>query len=85
MIGIVMFFAALAMLLIGFPVAFTFGAVSVFFGLAAGILEAMQDGIPLMEGLVDTGIGMFAFMPFRIYAIMHGNYFTKNWSCRETS
>jgi tripartite ATP-independent transporter DctM subunit len=65
-----MFFAALAMLLIGFPVAFTFGAVSVFFGLAAGILEAIQDGIPLMEGLVDTGIDMFAFMPFRIYAIM---------------
>jgi len=65
-----MFFVALAMLLIGFPVAFTFGAVSVFFGLAAGILEAIQDGIPLMEGLVDTGIDMFAFMPFRIYAIM---------------
>jgi len=38
MIGIIMFFAALAMLLIGFPVAFTFGAVSVFFGLAAGSL-----------------------------------------------
>ncbi len=70
MIGIIMFFAALAMLLIGFPVAFTFGAVSVFFGLAAGILEAIQDGIPLMEGLVDTGVDMFAFMPFRIYAIM---------------
>ncbi len=70
MIGIIMFFAALAMLLIGFPVAFTFGAVSVFFGLAAGILEAISDGIPLMEGLVDTGVDMFAFMPFRIYAIM---------------
>ncbi|WP_458701141.1 TRAP transporter large permease subunit [Sulfurospirillum sp. 1307] len=70
MIGIVMFFAALCMLLIGFPVAFTFGAVAVFFGLAAGILEAIQDGIPLMEGLVDTGIDMFAFMPFRIYSIM---------------
>ncbi len=65
-----MFFAALAMLLIGFPVAFTFGAVSVFFGLAAGILEAIQEGIPLMEGLVDTGVDMFAFMPFRIYSIM---------------
>jgi tripartite ATP-independent transporter DctM subunit len=70
MIGIVMFFAALAMLLIGFPVAFTFGAVAVFFGLASGILEAMQEGLPLMEGLVDTGVGMFAFMPFRIYSIM---------------
>jgi len=70
MIGIVMFFVALCMLLIGFPVAFTFGAVAVFFGLAAGILEAIADQIPLMEGLVDTGIDMFAFMPFRIYAIM---------------
>ena len=70
MIGIIMFFAALAMLLIGFPVAFTFGAVAVFFGLAAGIVEAIQDGIPLMEGLVDTGVDMFAFMPFRIYSIM---------------
>lgn len=70
MIGIVMFFVALCMLLIGFPVAFTFGAVAVFFGLAAGILEAIADEIPLMEGLVDTGIDMFAFMPFRIYAIM---------------
>ncbi len=70
MIGIIMFFVALVMLLIGFPVAFTFGAVSVFFGLAAGILEAVQDEIPLMEGLVDTGISMFAFMPFRIYSIM---------------
>jgi len=70
MIGIVMFFTALCMLLIGFPVAFTFGAVAVFFGLSAGILEAITDGIPLMEGLVDTGVGMFGFMPFRIYSIM---------------
>lgn len=70
MIGIVMFFAALCMLLIGFPVAFTFGAVSVFFGLSAGILEAYTEGYPLLEGLVDVGVDMFAFMPFRIYSIM---------------
>lgn len=70
MIGIVMFFAALCMLLIGFPVAFTFGAVSVFFGLSAGILEAYTEGYPLLEGLVDVGVEMFAFMPFRIYSIM---------------
>lgn len=70
MIGIVMFFAALCMLLIGFPVAFTFGAVSVFFGLAAGVIEASQEGIPLLEGLTDIGVSMFAFMPFRIYSIM---------------
>lgn len=70
MIGIVMFFAALCMLLIGFPVAFTFGAVAVFFGLSAGILEAYTEGYPLLEGLMDVGVNMFAFMPFRIYSIM---------------
>ena len=70
MIGIVMFVTALGMLLIGFPVAFTFGAVAVFFGLAAGILEAVEYDLPLMEGLVDTGVNMFAFMPFRVFSIM---------------
>ena len=35
MIGLVMFSVALAMLLLGFPVAFTFGGVAVFFGLLA--------------------------------------------------
>lgn len=44
MIGIAMFFTSLFMLLVGFPVAFTFAAVSVFFGLAAGILEIYLDG-----------------------------------------
>ncbi|SVE45855.1 uncharacterized protein METZ01_LOCUS498709, partial [marine metagenome] len=33
-----MFFTGLGMLFIGFPVAFTFGAVAVFFGMAAGII-----------------------------------------------
>ncbi|WP_309496702.1 TRAP transporter large permease subunit [Sulfurovum sp.] len=70
MIGIVMFITALGMLLIGFPVAFTFGAVAVFFGLTAGILEAVEYDLPLMEGLVETGVNMFAFMPFRIFSIM---------------
>ncbi len=66
MIGIIMFFAALLMLSIGYPVAFTFGAVSVFFGIFAGILE----GETLLEGL-DIGINMFAFMPHRIWSIMN--------------
>ena len=35
MIGLVMFGVALAMLLCGFPVAFTFGGIAVFFGLFA--------------------------------------------------
>jgi len=75
MIGIIMFFTALFMLLIGFPVAFTFAAVSVFFGLAAGIVEIAKYaeesatlGYILSEGLAE-GIAMFDFMPFRIYSI----------------
>ena len=52
MIGIIMFFAALFMLLFGFPVAFTFGAVAVVFGMIAGVIESfMYDGT-LLEGLV---------------------------------
>jgi len=38
MIGIVMFFAALVMLVAGFPVAFTFGAVALYFGLGASYI-----------------------------------------------
>lgn len=75
MIGIVMFFTALFMLLIGFPVAFTFAAVSVFFGLIAGVVEIYSYGGfdagfmgGLMEGLHE-GILMFDYMPFRIYSI----------------
>ncbi|WP_294962401.1 TRAP transporter large permease subunit [Sulfurimonas sp.] len=71
MIGIVMFFTALLMLLIGFPVAFTFGAVSVAFGMVAGIMEiGFDSGIvnALVEGFGE-GVAMFDFMPFRIYAI----------------
>ena len=75
MIGIIMFFTALFMLLIGFPVAFTFAAVSVFFGLVAGIWEIYQYADPgmqltalLSEGVAE-GIAMFDYMPFRIYAI----------------
>ncbi|WP_072679451.1 TRAP transporter large permease subunit [Arcobacter sp. LA11] len=67
MIGIIMFFTALFMLLIGFPVAFTFAAVSVFFGIIAGIVEIGADGT-LIEGIME-GIAMFDYMPFRIYAI----------------
>ena len=70
MIGIVMFFTALFMLLFGFPVAFTFGAVSVVFGMAAGVLEAFGDGETFLQGL-EYGEQMFAFMPHRIYAIMN--------------
>ncbi|MFT6924694.1 MAG: tripartite ATP-independent transporter DctM subunit [Psychromonas sp.] len=75
MIGILMFFTALLLLLIGFPVAFTFAAVAVLFGMIAGIVEIYSYGgfdagliSGLMEGL-DEGITMFGYMPFRIFAI----------------
>ncbi|MFA6789915.1 MAG: TRAP transporter large permease subunit, partial [Arcobacteraceae bacterium] len=75
MIGIIMFFTSLFMLLFGFPVAFTFAAVSVFFGLTAGVVEIYSDGgfdagfiTGLSEGIAE-GIAMFDFMPFRVFAI----------------
>ena len=70
MIGLWMFFTGLAMLFIGFPVAFTFGAVAVFFGMAAGIIEAFNDGELLIDG-IDNGFMMFAMMPHRIWSIMN--------------
>jgi tripartite ATP-independent transporter DctM subunit len=75
MIGIVMFFTALFMLLFGFPVAFTFAAVSVFFGISAGVIEIYSYGgfdAGFMAGLSDgitEGIAMFDYMPFRIFSI----------------
>ncbi len=72
MIGIVMFFASLVMLAFGFPVAFTFAAVSLFFGILAGFIEVGFDN-GIMEGLIDgldEGLGMFDFMPYRIMSIM---------------
>ncbi len=75
MIGIVMFFTALFMLIIGFPVAFTFAAVSVFFGIFAGFVEIFsyaEEGTALGQLLASgwaEGIAMFDYMPFRIYSI----------------
>ncbi len=76
MVGIVMFFSALFMLLFGFPVAFTFAAVSLFFGVVAGVVEVGSDGgwdegisTVLFDG-IDEAIAMFDFMPFRIMSIM---------------
>ena len=70
MIGIIMFVVGMMMLLIGFPVAFTFGAVSVIFGIASGMIDVMMDGGTLLEGF-EQGVNMFAFMPHRIWAIMN--------------
>jgi len=69
MVGIIMFFAALVMLILGFPVAFTFGAVSVFFAMIGGIVESLQYGGTIVQGFT-IGKDMFGFMPFRIFSIM---------------
>jgi len=69
MIGIVMFFAALIMLTIGFPVAFTFGAVALYFGLGASYIEIMPDGGTMIEWWEEF-LSMFSMMPYRIYSIM---------------
>ncbi|ABM04836.1 TRAP dicarboxylate transporter, DctM subunit [Psychromonas ingrahamii 37] len=75
MIGISMFFTALLLLLIGFPVAFTFAAVAVFFGMIAGIVEIYSYGgfdAGLISGLIEglnEGVAMFGYMPYRIFAI----------------
>ena len=69
MIGIIMFVAALMMLAIGYPVAFTFGSVSIFFGIFAAIIELMPDfNIALIS---HEFFQMFSMMPFRIYSIMN--------------
>ena len=68
MIGIVMFFAALLMLVIGFPVAFTFGSVSIFFGIAAAFIELIPD--TTLVAVSEEFFLMFSMMPFRLYSIM---------------
>ena len=78
MIGIYMFGAALLLLVVGYPVAFTFGAVSMFFGAMAAFLNIVPDNwtfMHLFQGwtmadFTDEFLQMFAMMPFRIYSIM---------------
>ena len=66
MIGIVMFFAALVMLLFGFPVAFTFGGVALIFGVWAegmDIFAFMPFRIQsIMENVVLMAVPLFVFM-----------------------
>jgi tripartite ATP-independent transporter DctM subunit len=64
-----MFVAALMMLAIGYPVAFTFGSVSIFFGIMAAIIELMPGfSIAL---IAEEFFQMFSMMPFRVYSIMN--------------
>jgi len=69
MIGLIMFAAALLLLVVGYPVAFTFGAVSIFFGALSAWFEIMPDGGTVLE-FWEEFLSMFSMMPFRIYAIM---------------
>jgi len=66
MIGLVMFAVALGMLLVGFPVAFTFGGVAVFFGLLAegpSIFALMPHRIwSIMNNTILMAIPLFIFM-----------------------
>ncbi len=70
MIGLIMFAAALIMLVIGYPVAFTFGAVSIYFGGLAALFELLPDGGVTFADWWDEFLSMFSMMPFRIYSIM---------------
>ena len=69
MIGIYMFGAALVLLAVGYPVAFSFGAVSMLFGAIASYFEIVPDGGTMIE-FYDEFLSMFSMMPFRIYSIM---------------
>jgi len=66
MIGIIMFITALVLLLAGFPVAFTFGGVAVFFGLFAegtSIFAMMPHRIwSIMNNTILMAIPLFIFM-----------------------
>ena len=66
MIGLVMFGVALVMLLVGFPVAFTFGGVAVFFGLLSEgpqIFALMPHRIwSIMNNTILMAIPLFIFM-----------------------
>lgn len=69
MIGMYMFLAALVLLAAGYPVAFTFGAVSIFFGFIAAFFEVFPSG-GSMYGVTQEFMSMFSMMPFRTYSIM---------------
>ncbi|USE38133.1 TRAP transporter large permease subunit [Endozoicomonas sp. SCSIO W0465] len=66
MTGIVMFFVALLMLLVGFPVAFTFGGIALIFGVWAEGME-MFAFMPfriqsIMQNVVLMAVPLFVFM-----------------------
>ena len=64
-----MFFAALVLLVVGYPVAFTFGAVALFFGAIAAYVE-LSPNLDFFL-VAEEFFNMFSMMPFRIYSIMN--------------
>ena len=70
MIGLLMFLAALILLVVGYPVAFTFGAVALYFGGLAALFELLPDGGVTFADWWSEFLSMFSMMPFRIYSIM---------------
>jgi tripartite ATP-independent transporter DctM subunit len=66
MIGIIMFFAALLMLLVGFPVAYTFGGVALIFGVFAegpDMFAFMPFRVQsIMENVTLMAVPLFIFM-----------------------
>lgn len=69
MIGILMFLSALIVLALGYPVAFSFGAVAILFGIISAVYEAILDNGNFIDS-IDIFLDMFKFMPYRIYSIM---------------
>ncbi len=68
MIGIIMFFAALVLLLLGYPVAFSFGAAAILFGFIGAVVELQPD--PSLINITEEFFLLFSMMPFRIYTMM---------------
>ncbi len=64
-----MFVAALCLLAVGYPVAFTFGSVAIFFGAAAALIELLPEAT--LVSVYQEFFLMFSMMPFRIYSIMN--------------
>jgi tripartite ATP-independent transporter DctM subunit len=69
MIGIYMFGTALMLLAVGYPVAFSFGIVSIIFGAIAAYYEILSEGFTYSLFFEEFNL-MFSQMPFRIYGIM---------------
>ncbi len=64
-----MFVAALVLLVVGYPVAFTFGAVSMIFAAIAVVIELLPN--PSLAMVAEEFFLMFSMMPFRIYSLMN--------------